>query len=131
MTNCLLLPRSWPSLVFMVYRRNDLADKDAFLAYGQCALPQASVDLNDLRTAGSVSSRGRMYVIYSVNRPGERGAGDHDLPLSLMLPPFPALPTPTSQTPGLHRISCPTWFAVETQRAPQRRLFGERLVHRT
>jgi hypothetical protein len=33
-------PQGWPSFVFMVYSRNDVVDKDSFLAYGLCALPQ-------------------------------------------------------------------------------------------
>ena len=32
--------QGWPSLVFMVYQRADIADKDSFVSYGLCALPQ-------------------------------------------------------------------------------------------
>ncbi|GAX75246.1 hypothetical protein CEUSTIGMA_g2691.t1 [Chlamydomonas eustigma] len=34
--------QGWPSFVFMVYSRDDMVDKDSFLAYGLCALPQTS-----------------------------------------------------------------------------------------
>ena len=36
---CTAGAQGWPSLLFMVYSRNDTSNKDAFVSYGVCALP--------------------------------------------------------------------------------------------